>query len=376
MNHSEKNRGITLLEQIFLIKTKQSSIFSIILTIEKIFKRVFPTILRKHLMKTIYKNTLLMLRLFKLINQLYITEYCVTGKEKHTQKKIYLQYFGLRSITPHLEQKIFKERPQYKKIGTVPLWNIKKKIQNHDSNIDGTVIKSDLFYSSYFKKHECIILPEWISMILDVTKPFDELYRHFSNSARRDYKKFLKQEYQIEMITNPETLRYFYYNMYLPYIQKTYGTLAICINYPTMKWLFDSGYKLLFIKHKNLYVSGIMYTIEKRALKPKYMGIIQNKRYLLRQGLGAAMYHASIKKAKESNVDIVDFGGTKPFVQDGAFTYKKKWGCAIEKPDTREFYTIYALKPTENKNTLKKFLRDQPCIHLKKDGTYEPFLTD
>ena len=66
----------------------------------------------------------------------------------------------------------------------------------------------------------------------------------------------------------------------------------------------------MLIKQKNEYISGMLFTLENKTFKPKFMGIVEDKIPLLKQGLGAATYYFSILWAKENSAKLIDFGGT------------------------------------------------------------------
>ena len=37
--------------------------------------------------------------------------------------------------------------------------------------------------------------------------------------------------------------------------------------------------------------------------------------------------------AREQNVHLADFGGVRPFFNDGLFRYKRKWGMTVQRDD-------------------------------------------
>jgi len=377
MKNSRKNPFIKIPEISFWQKNNQSSAtLGITKTSIELICKYTPKIIRKALLKITYKTVLLLSRSLKLLNQLCFTEYLINGKEKFSRAKLRILFISKEKMDPYIENKFFCEKPKYREIGKIYIWNIKKEFRKISPDVDAIIIKSDMFYSRFFDKLGCIIIPEWISMTLDITKSIGNIYQNFSKSAKEDFRKVEVYDYSNELSQDLKKLKLFYDKMYLPYSQKKHGKSAICVNFLTMRWLFESGYRLMLIKQKSEYISGILFTLENKTFKPKFMGISEDKFPLLKQGLGAAIYYFSILWAKENGAKLIDFGGTKSFLNDGAFRYKKKWGCEIKRSDKLNFYNIFSLKVCSKRRGIRIFLINNPFICTKNNKFHEMFFNN
>jgi len=129
------------------------------------------------------------LRLFLLICQLNLTVYLFSGKERHSGEKITVLFLSNGNSFSYLPDLIFSEVSRIKKIETLHLWNISKKFSEIPSDIDAVFIKCDRFYSDYLQKQVFTIIPELISMTLDISEPFEKIYNNFNKSAKEEIRR-------------------------------------------------------------------------------------------------------------------------------------------------------------------------------------------
>ena len=154
--------------------------------------------------------------------------------------------------------------------------------------------------------------------------------------------------------------------MYIPYISWKFGDTGVYANFYTIKHLFERGSKLLFIKFNDEYLFGGLFLKDKDKIFASYAGVMEGKFDCVQKGVITASYHYLIQKAKESGADIVDFGYCRPFVNDGVFIYKRKWGTKIEKAriDSAE---IFSFKACNNSKGITNFLTKNPFVSLDKN---------
>ena len=86
----------------------------------------------------------------------------------------------------------------------------------------------------------------------------------------------------------------------------------------------------------------------------------------VKRGVIAASYYYLIQYSKKSSAKLIDLGSCRPFVNDGLFNYKRKWGTKIGKSEN-EFSEIYSFKQCSNNKGIKSFLINNPFIYLEKN---------
>lgn len=372
MNNSKKYSFYEILKTPIWMQHRQSSIsFKILHKLTDFSCKYLPRPIRKFVFTLIDLLIPLTLRILSPINQLYLSEYLVIGKEKHSKADLKILFFNNGKLDPYISKTFFFQTPQYKRIGRISLWKIKKECHKFSSEIDAILIKSDIFYSGFFEKQDFTIIPEWISMTLNLEKTIKKMYEDvFSKNARREIEKANRNNYSYKISQDKKKLKSFYYDMYLPYNKQKHRESALISNYHSIRHLFETDYKLMLFQQDNVNVSGWLFLLKNKKFRAKYLGILQEKMHLLKQGLGAASFYFSIQWAKEHNANVIDFGATRPFLNDGSFIYKKKWGTTIQRSEKLVFYQMYALKKCRESKGIITFLQMNPFVSLEKNQLY------
>ena len=336
--------------------------FKIVKNFTEFCCRYLPRSVRKFVFYVTDTFCILGSRLFLLICQLNLTAYLISGKEKYSGENIIILFLSNENSFSYLPDLIFSEEPQIKRIEKTHIWNISKKLVENPYNIDAIFIKCDRFYSGYLQKNELTAIPELISMALDISEPFEKIFDTFNKSAKEDIRKIKRYGYTYEISRNLDKLKLFYNHMYVPYTYSRHGKLAICANFFTIRHLFERGGTLMLIKLDNNYVFGSLFFIKKDTVIGTHAGIMDGRIDCLKKNISAASYYFSITWAKENSIKFLDFGTCRPFLNDGLFQYKKKWGATMEK--TKGNFEIFAFKTCKDTKGIQSFLENNPFIRL------------
>lgn len=323
-----------------------------------------PKPIRKKVFTIMDFTGIILSRFFFLLSQLPLTIYLLKGEEKYSKKNISVLLLSNKKSFPYLSNKIFLKTPKVEVIGKTHLWRLNKKIDAIISEVDAVFIKNDLFYSRFLKKKGFTIIPERISMALDVSQPIGKIYNNFNKSGKEDVRKVKKYGYTYEISEDVDKLDLFYYKMYLPYTYQRHGNTAICANYYTIRHLFERGSKLMLIKQNDEYVYGSLFSVKKDKVIATYAGLMEGKDDYLKKGISAAAYYFLIKWSKENGIKFADFGTCRSFLNNGVFCYKRKWGTTIKKADSKRSPEIFAFKLLSNSISIVSFLNNNPFIFL------------
>jgi len=231
---------------------------------------------------------------------------------------------------------LFSEEPALEKIGSIFITNINSKLRQFTSDVDAVFIKSDRFFSRFLNKNGFIIVPEWINLVLDVSNPLADIMNRFNKSAKEDIRKIKKFNYSYEIFTDRDKKEFFYNKMFVPYISKIDKTSTVSkLYFQYMKYLLNRC-RLLLVKDKNKYISGGLIRIKKNITQLPCMGILDGDIEYVKRGAISSLLYYHILWAKENNIELLDFGHTRSFLNDGVLRYKRKWGMKIRE-SKREF---------------------------------------
>ena len=326
----------------------------------------------KHIKKHSY-NFLHVLKYFiKKIKSMSIKKcnkfYLVKGKEKiiNMEMKVLFVDYDLLSVNYFLKI-IFSDAHKINKIEKKVSCSFKKIIRNPNS-YDMVFIKKDKVYSKLLEKYGFFVIPKMISMSIDLSDQQKQLYSSFSRTIRKNINKVVKNKFSYEVSEDISKLDFFYYKMYLPFVKNRYADEAIIMDYSFVKNTFENG-KLILVKDNGKYKLGVLiccYGKNKALLS--LTGVAGNNQEYLDKNAGLASTYFSILWSKDNDIETLNFGFCKPYLNDGVFQHNKKWGTYVEKFRNHTYNIdhdqIFGLKILNLNKGVKNFLERNPFICL------------
>ena len=305
-----------------------------------------------------------MSRLKAVAFQFRLPVYVVSGVEKTSGEKIRILFVGRETFPLYLIELLFSSTPHVEQVGVVFVWRLKHLARLFPCDVDAVLVSCDRFYQRWLLNVGLFVFPHMVDMVLDVSDSFDVFYKKSNNSAKSDMKKVDKQGYSYEVFSDVDRLRFFYDRMYLPLIASRYADAPV-FRPPFLffKWLHLIGYRLLLVKDETgEYVSGCYFHVKGDLGSLRYNGVIDGDLGLIRKGVESAIYCFFIVHAKDQTLNVLDFGGVRPFFNDGLFFYKRKWGMTVEHSDLVK--EIFGVRLVNGSGPLKQFLIRNPFIGI------------
>lgn len=289
-----------------------------------------------------------------------------SGKEKYSSNDIKIMYCGDENQFYYYSRRIFSDNFTTKKIGKYSILGINKLIKNIPNDIDLVVIMTDRFFTNLLAKKVNFVIPEWINMELDTSKPFSQIFNRFSSGALKDIKKIKKHGYTYEITNDTKKLKFFYDRMLLPFLLAKYKeeTPLSYIEYLKM-FIYRDNIELLLVKDGNKYVAGgLIERIKDKEVLPS-MGILDGNTKYLKNYASSALFYFHILYAIENSIKIINYGNTRTFLNDGVFQYKRKWGMSINKSKYK--FGVIGLRFCKNTIGVLNFLENNPFIYATDD---------
>ncbi|MBN2065838.1 MAG: hypothetical protein JW771_03405 [Candidatus Thermoplasmatota archaeon] len=229
---------------------------------------------------------------------------------------------------------------------------------------DVIFVKTDRFFVKILQHFQFITIPEWINMIVDSSKSFEELEHNFSSGAQKDIKKTTKYEYSYELTDDQKKMEFFYHRMFLPYILKRYGEEMpdYYLKYIHMI-LSRNSMRVLLVKDNNTYISGGLVDIKgKKEFLPS-MGILDGDVQYVKKYASSALFYFHIVSAKKRGANSINYGNTRSFLNDGNYQFKRKWGMIVSLSRFR--WGLFGLKILRNTTSVSSFCVHNPYILLE-----------
>ena len=357
------------------MKKKKSLDFSIETFDEKIntfyynfIHNKLPLIIRSKCSEIFYVSKIIFISRLK---HLQLSTYYIQGRDKINGLELNVVIFGDKLTLKYICKLLSLDDYKIEEHGKTFIWSIDKKLNKLNRSVDAVFVRTDRFFSRRLQNKKFMILPEWVGMKLDISGSLENIYKKFKKSAKDDVRIVKKRGYSYEISADLEKFVFFYHNICLPYTFKRHGELAqyASTHRPEIneiKSMFEKG-RLLLVKERDKIVSGVIMTIihSSKTAYLMYSGVDIKDNYLSKAA-GAASYYFVIKWAKEQGFRFLNFGGARPFFNDGLFKYKTKWGMTLD--ISKRSFGIFGFKICNYKNkAVIDFLEQNPFIYLKED---------
>jgi len=203
-------------------------------------------------------------------------------------------------------------------------------------------------------------------MQLEISEPLEVFFKHLKKSTKDDIRKIKKYGFTYEFTSDPKKFELFYQNIYLPFILDRHGkqVLPEAIDYLEIKTMFEKG-RLLLVKENREIISGFVIYSQSKTAVFMYAGVKLEPDYLTKSA-GSALYYFFINWAKKQGFKVLKFGGARPFLEDGLFRYKRKWGMTAKISST--IYGVLGFKSSEgNVEKAMKFIENNPLMYIEQD---------
>lgn len=285
------------------------------------------------------------------------TAFLLSGESRGAGEPTRMLYAGNRGAFLHyLRQIAFRGDCDVQELGTARPWDIRQVCADRACDIQFFLGSDSLFQRAFFKGH--FFLPQWVSA--DVDLGHESVYVGNSPSRRRDIRRVDSRGLCYVVTTDPQDLRHFYTEMYVPTMDSAHGKGAIKMADDEMVKRASSGEaELVFISDKNGPVGGSLIVYDAGAPRLLSMGVLHGDRAYFRRGVGDAIYILSFRHLFERGHTRVDVGRSRPFLADGTLCYKRRLGIRLTSGSKNGFFVTFLNQGA----AVRDFLCHNPFIH-------------
>jgi hypothetical protein len=284
--------------------------------------------------------------------------YQLKGKTKPNGSVLSTVVFGRIEAAEYFSKLVYIEPIEVKPIQRMSLNQFSSFIEK--INADLAFLDSSDALSSFITGKGFFVLPS-IDLVLDLKGSLEFIHSRFSESKRRKIKQIEKDSYTYEITKDPEKIKLFYNEIYLPNIRSRHDKSARPVSFQECERLFLKGF-LLLGKLNTEYISGAVLVPNGDEL---YFPLIGTKEIQGSVSIGShLMYNQTIIWGKQNGFKAVDFGNAPPFLRDGLLLWKKSWGMRI-RLSRRTNTNILALKCLNLNKEVTDFLSSNPFVFVK-----------
>jgi hypothetical protein len=323
----------------------------------KIYCKHAPPRLKRITFPLLYGIYFLLNRLYLLISDIHPEVSVYRSVESGQEPGLTVLVAGEGTTSRFLTEKLFPTEPTtIRSLGRRSLWNIPSLDR---SRVNMTLIEADECYAPFLTRQGFFAVPEWVLFTMDTSMPLEEILNRARKYHANNLRLIRKHQYTYEAVQDVEKLRLFYNKMYLPYIEARFGQTTELASFEFMEAVLQRG-ELLLIKRGREYVSGMLIHSVPSTPLMCYLGVKNGDKAYVKEGAVSALYLYSISWAKERDYRRLDYGHCRPFLTDGLFWHKKKWGMRMRR-SWRKYRTVYISFGTPHED-IDAFLIKNPMV--------------
>lgn len=206
----------------------------------------------------------------------------------------------------------------------------------HDLVLVDTVLPFDrLLVPSHFLR-----LPRWIRQILELETSWEGVQRNLRERLPSKVRSRLRSNgYRVTLVSSHEARRSFYRDLYCFHVLERFGDASIIDS--EARFLRQTRRCYVLQAHwRGEIVAGAILRPAGQELTILRFGMSRRAHAEGLKGLTDVVDYFSVRYAFDQGFSRVNFGSSRPNLDDGVFRYKLKWGTRIKesgamKPDLR-----------------------------------------
>jgi hypothetical protein len=224
--------------------------------------------------------------------------------------------------------------------GKAWFWQLTRAAEQMARAADLVVIERNSLLSWTPGRGQWVTSPTWVRMVIDLEPGSDwsQLERGFKKH-QKNIRRFQKTGYTYRISRSQADFDLFYDQMYVPLVTQRHTQEAFVDSRKHLLKLFRQGFLLLIIDKDGRPIAGDLDHLNGDTLFGVACGVLNGDPALLEEGALSAIYYYALQWCHENNIRRCDIAEVRPFVEDGVYNYKRRWGYqpARELWNTREW---------------------------------------
>lgn len=256
------------------------------------------------------------------------TIYRLKGIPANQNEPITLIYFQSGRGVEFLAKEVFGENGfQTEQVGSCSWWRLAKQAEAAAVRADMVVIERNTLLNWTPRHGHWLRTPTWVSMAMEIDprRPWDEVKKQM-HSQHSNISMIKKRNFTYTISHDPCDFDFFYERMYLPYIAHRYPESGFTDSKRHLRNIFERGFLAQIGLPGGEPIAAVVSLRHGELQFSVALGVLDANTNWLNAGVLSALYYLQIKHAYNDGLRRVDFGGVRPFLKDGLYQYKYRWG--------------------------------------------------
>jgi hypothetical protein len=284
-------------------------------------------------------------------------------------------FVGSEQGLSELRDLIFaEEQSSRQEMGRFELWKLPAQTERWlAEGADLVVCELSRIYPWRFRARFTLTVPTWVHQILPIPEPPERLLGGGRvRSMRKIIHKAEKSGFSYRFSQSKADFDYFYYRMYLPYVNGRHGQSALVTRYDKQwKERFNRG-GLILVTCNDTPVAGALCYVADDTCYVIEGGILDNDPRLLQQGVNVLFTWYPLLWGHSQGAKVLDIGGSRAWCSNGSFIHKRRWGAQVAAPN--EVYSNWTLLAQDLPVSLQDRLNQIEFVSERKGNFYSVLL--
>lgn len=194
---------------------------------------------------------------------------------------------------------------------------------------------------------QVVTIPAWVRQRLCIRNSWQTQIAELKRGTRQELTRFLrKHQYTCEATHQQEDFEYFFDKLYRPYVLKRHGESGIMVSRERFMRECRRGVVLQLFHNGEIVAAAVLRRIV-NTMAILWSGSAQESDAQQIHGVTDALDYFSLLYASAKKCRWLDFGRSRPSLNDGVLRYKRKWGAEFTAGAVRQS-AIQLILPSNN----------------------------
>jgi hypothetical protein len=302
--------------------------------------------------------------LYPYTSRFIIRAILVSGTLKGTDQSFRCLLIGNSKFTEYLIPRMFEGPLLDKRSWKCWMPSLKKLLQTPPPGVDLCIAVLPKQYDATLEGLYTAKCQEYVRQVIDTSGSWEQIAQNCSKSRKVMFRKLSSDPTLSYRTSNTnEDFDFFYHRMHVPFVTRRFGESASTDTYDEMKQYFNKGF-LLLVNQDGQAVIGALCIIERDKLIFRRTGVLDGDDCYVKGGAHASLYYCLIRVAKERGCRSLDVMNSRPFINDGVYKNKRRWG-AVALPDEELKTSVYFFNVSRSRKVAQFFENDPIVIQAK-----------
>ncbi len=262
------------------------------------------------------------------------------GAERSSGSTLNLLYIGNGSNLAYFRSVAFSSAECHKLSDARSPLGLRRQIRRHQAGHDLVLVDTVLPFDKLLVPAHFLRLPRWVRQTLEFETSWEGVRSQLRERLPSKVRSRLRSNgYRVTLVSSRDARRDFYRDLYRFHIAERFGDASI-VDTEARFLRQTRGCYVLQAHWKDEIVAGQVLRPAGQELTIHRFGMSRRAHAEGLKGLADVLDYFSVRYAFDQGFSRVNFGLSRPNLDDGVLTYKLKWGTRIEegrakKPDLR-----------------------------------------